>query len=193
MVDYSLHILDLVHNSFKANATNVSIAIEIDSLSHKCKISISDNGIGMTSEEVSSCTSPFYTKRTNRKVGLGIPLFVQSCEQADGYVQVTSSPNKGTSIIGCYDYLHIDALPLGDLEETIYLLMIYSSDINVIFEFSSSEAAFQLSTMQMQQTFQDVSLTEYEIMVAIKEYIKNNINNIRETFYENVRRSKENA
>lgn len=45
-------------------------------------IEINDDGCGMSAEQVRAVTDPFYTTRTTRKVGLGVPLFKMSAEMA---------------------------------------------------------------------------------------------------------------
>ena len=75
MVDLSLHIQDLCENCFTAGATKVLISII--STSDYYEIIIEDNGCGMSEETKNKVVSPFTTSRTVRKVGLGIPLFIQ--------------------------------------------------------------------------------------------------------------------
>lgn len=84
MVDLSLHILDVATNAFKAKATLVKIIIE--EKEEFIQVSIEDDGCGMSDEVLQQVTNPFFTSRTTRKVGLGIPLFKQTCEQTGGYI-----------------------------------------------------------------------------------------------------------
>ena len=88
MKELSLNILDIVENSAKAEAKNISIALcEKDRV---LTLTITDDGKGMSAKAVESVTDPFYTTRTTRKVGLGIPLLILAAEQTKGSVQIVS-------------------------------------------------------------------------------------------------------
>ena len=90
MRELSLNVLDIVQNSISAKAT----VIEIELLEHIEKdlleINIFDNGKGMTEEQVKSVIDPFFTTRTTRKVGLGIPLFKMAAEMSGGWLDIKS-------------------------------------------------------------------------------------------------------
>ena len=74
MTELSLNILDIAENSVKAGAPLTEITVEADSAQNLLEITIRDNGCGMTEEQVQRVTDPFYTTRTTRKVGLGVPF-----------------------------------------------------------------------------------------------------------------------
>ena len=75
--EISLNILDIVQNSISADATFIQIQVETDTVRHRLKVVIADNGKGMTEEMLTAVTDPFFTTRTTRNVGLGIPFFRQ--------------------------------------------------------------------------------------------------------------------
>ena len=75
MRELSLYILDIVQNSIAAQATWVEIIIEENLDKDYLRISIQDNGKGMKQEQIERALDPFYTSRTNRRVGLGLPLY----------------------------------------------------------------------------------------------------------------------
>ena len=54
----------------RATLTEITVNETDDTLTLK----ISDNGCGMTAETLKAVTDPFYTTRTTRKVGMGLPL-----------------------------------------------------------------------------------------------------------------------
>ena len=72
MKELSLNILDIAENSVKAGASLTEIFI--DELGDKLTLTIRDNGCGMSEEIRRTVTDPFYTTRTTRKVGMGLPL-----------------------------------------------------------------------------------------------------------------------
>ena len=57
---------------------------------------------------------PFYTTRTTRKVGLGLPFLIQNAEQTGGSVTLTSEPGKGTEVRAVFHSDHIDCR-LGEI------------------------------------------------------------------------------
>jgi len=133
MPDLSMHILDIVENSTRAGAKNVSLDIVEDSRANRVTITIVDDGKGMTGEELRRALDPFFTTKKERsKVGLGLPMFRETAEQAGGNLEVTSEPGKGTEVRARMVLDHIDRPPLGDINET--LKMVIAINPGVIFD-----------------------------------------------------------
>jgi signal transduction histidine kinase len=63
MPDLSMHILDIVENSTRAGAKNVSLDIVEESAENLLTIAIKDDGKGMTAEELKRALDPFYTTK----------------------------------------------------------------------------------------------------------------------------------
>lgn len=78
MKDLASHILDIVQNSIRAEATKVEIKVTEDQEKDGLVIEITDNGSGMDEAALARVRDPFFTSRTVRKVGLGIPLLQQN-------------------------------------------------------------------------------------------------------------------
>ena len=57
---------------------------------------------GMTPEEAGKVLDPFFTTRTTRKVGLGVPFFKQAAESAGGSFQIGSEEGKGTEVTAVF-------------------------------------------------------------------------------------------
>ena len=117
MKELSLNILDIVKNSTKAEAELVKI--EISESDELLSITITDDGTGMDEETLRSVTDPFYTTRTTRKVGMGIPLFRLAAQQTGGEFSIESThvdvdkKNHGTEVHEVFNKNHIDFTPLG--------------------------------------------------------------------------------
>ena len=47
-------------------------------------MTIADDGCGMSEEQTAHVTDPFFTTRTTRTVGLGVPFFKQAAELSGG-------------------------------------------------------------------------------------------------------------
>ena len=91
MQELSLNVLDIAQNSVRAKASLVTILVTEKTADHFLEISIADDGCGMTQEQVARVMDPFFTTRTTRKVGLGIPF--SSCLPNRPAGVLTSSRN----------------------------------------------------------------------------------------------------
>ena len=96
MKELSLNILDITKNSVRAQASLIEIFLDEDD-DGILKLTINDNGCGMSEETLRGVTDPFYTTRTTRKVGMGLPLLKMAAEQAGGELSITSSQKEVTS------------------------------------------------------------------------------------------------
>ena len=81
MKDLSSHMMDIVQNSIRAEASWIQIRICEDPEADLFLIEIQDNGCGMDEATLARVRDPFFTSRTVRKVGLGIPLLQQPEEK----------------------------------------------------------------------------------------------------------------
>ena len=135
MPDLAMHILDIMENSTRAEAKNISIEIVEDSTKNELSISIIDDGKGMTEDEVKRSLDPFYTTKKERsKVGLGLPLLKETVEQAGGCLVVTSAPCKGTEVRARMVLDHIDKPPLGDINQMLRIII--ATNPGVVFDFT---------------------------------------------------------
>lgn len=177
MRDISLHILDIAQNAIRANSTLVRIDMSVDKACDDLVIVINDNGSGMSKEMLERVKDPFTTSRTTRKVGLGIPLFAASCEVTGGHLDIESELGKGTKLMAQLKFSHIDRPPLGDLAETIATLAIMNPLIDFAF-IAKNDGAFEFDTRQIKATLGDVPITAPDVMVFIREYLKEGIQQV---------------
>lgn len=84
MLTLAAHILDIAENSVRAGATLIEIEIIEDSQNDLLTIEILDDGHGMSEEVLQKVIDPFFTTKTVRRVGLGIPLLKDASELAGG-------------------------------------------------------------------------------------------------------------
>ena len=145
MRDISLHVLDIVMNSIKANATLIEITI-IETTS-KVSVTIKDNGQGMSEDYVKHVLDPFLTSRTTRKVG--IPLLYQNVKKTAGEFTIESKLNQGTLVKAVFNKNHIDCIPLGDMEATIITLITLEPKVDFIYRFKTCNEEFVLNTLEM--------------------------------------------
>ena len=172
MKELSLNILDITENSVKAGATLTEISI--NESTDKLVICIKDNGCGMSEDVVRSVTDPFYTTRTTRKVGLGIPLFKLAAEQTGGKLEIVSRTNEnhGTVVTAHFNKNHLDFTPLGDVISSIITLIQGHPDKDFLFTHKTDEKEVLLDTRDLRAVLEDVPLSTYEVLEWIRENLE---------------------
>ena len=175
MRDLSLHILDLMQNSIRAEATVVSLSVLLDDKGI-LSIIIEDDGTGMSEELLSRVMSPFATTRTTRKVGLGIPMMAENCRLAGGDLQLESALGKGTKLTATMDTASIDCLPLGDLPGTVTTLVTMNPDKpEFVLRCQSPKGEMQFDTREIREALQGVPFSEPEIAAWMLESLREEI------------------
>lgn len=176
MKELSLNILDIAENSVKAGAALTEITVEeTDGL---LVLTIKDDGCGMTEDILKSVTDPFYTTRTTRKVGMGIPLLKLAAEQTGGKLQIESRcekdypENHGTVLHAEFNKNHIDMTPLGDVISSIVTLIQGHPDTDFLFKHILPDKTVLIDTRELRSVLGDVPLNSYEVIKWIEEYLK---------------------
>lgn len=149
MEDISLHILDIVENSIAAKAKRIEIKIDEQPDLDLLTLEIIDDGEGMDKETVKKTLDPFFTTRTNRKVGLGLPLLAQAARECGGKIEIDSAPGKGTKVKASFTYSHIDRKPLGDIYQTLKVLILGNPQVDFLFIHKKGEEEYYLDTKDM--------------------------------------------
>ena len=181
MKELSLNILDITENSVKAGATLTEITIteNEDTLT----ISIKDDGCGMSEETVKSVIDPFYTTRTTRKVGLGIPLLKLASEQTGGFITIESrvsdenDSSHGTKVEALFYKKHLDFTPLGDVISTLTTLIQGHPDTDFLFTHKKNGGEIRLDTRDLRTVLEDVPLNSFEVILWIKETLEEEYSN----------------
>ena len=173
MKEISLNILDVAENSVKAGATLTEITI--DETADTLTLTIRDDGCGMTAEQVQSVTDPFYTTRTTRKVGLGVPLLRMEAEMTGGTFSIASRTaaeypdDHGTVVTALFRKDHIDCLPLGDAAATVVTLIQGHPDTDFRFLHRLPDGReVTLDTRELRAVLEDVPLNTYEVLQWIE-------------------------
>lgn len=175
MTEISLNILDIAENSVKAGATLTEISVTASHADNRLTVVLRDNGCGMDETQVAHVTDPFYTTRTTRKVGLGVPFFKESAELAGGSFELTSKPGVGTTVTAIYQLDHIDRMPMGDLTATMHTLITMHDEIDFLFLYRVDDREAVVDTREFREILGDLSFKEPEISNYIKEYLTENI------------------
>lgn len=172
MRELSLYILDIAQNSLSAGASLIEITVDENLNSDLIIIRVSDNGCGMTEEQVKQVSDPFYTTRTTRRVGMGIPLFRMAAELAGGSLEIASQPGHGTTLTAEFVRSHIDRAPLGDIEGTMTALIRLNPDRDFCYRRMLDGRLFKVDTRELRSVLGDVALDTPEVAEWIGEYIK---------------------
>ncbi len=171
MREIALHILDIAQNSVTAGAKNITIEVVEDVAADKLSVTISDDGCGMSPEFLDRVTNPFTTKRTTRKVGLGIPLFKAAAEGTGGSFDINSQVGVGTTTKAVFGYSHIDRQPLGNMSETILGLVTSYENVDFLYIHKMGDKEFVLDTAQLKEVLGDVPFSNPQVYLWLSEYI----------------------
>ena len=178
MQELSLNILDIAQNSIKAGATLVRIEIEIDRAKNGMRIAVIDNGCGMDEATLERVVDPFYTTRTTRSVGLGVPLFKMEAEMTGGSFVIDSEKGTGTTLTASFKPSSVDMIPLGDISGTVQLLISCNPDRDFLFTRQrrgedGTQRDFALDTRELRQVLgDDVPLDSPDVVLWIKEFLE---------------------
>ncbi len=179
MRELSLNVMDIVQNSISAGAKLVEIDVYEDA--NSLIIKIADNGCGMTAEQTAHVTDPFFTTRTTRKVGLGIPLFKMEAEMTGGSLAIESEKGAGTVVTARFIPSHVDMIPLGDINSTVLLLITCNEDRDFTFRHCVDSREFTLDTRELRAVLGDeVRLSSPDVIEWIKGYLSEQTQIIKE-------------
>ena len=172
MKELSLNILDITENSVKAGATLTEISITESG--NKLTISIKDDGCGMSEDIVRSVVDPFYTTRTTRKVGMGVPLFKMAAEQTGGKLEIISDTGEdhGTTVTAYFYKDHLDFTPLGDVISTVTTLIQGHPDTDFLFTHLIDDREIRLDTRELRAVLEGVPLNTYDVLEWIRGYLE---------------------
>lgn len=180
MRELSLNVLDIAQNSVSAKASLIEIELKECTEKNELLISIYDNGKGMTAEQLSSVRDPFFTTRTTRKVGMGIPLFKMAAEMTGGHLEIESQVGVGTRVKALFRTDHLDFVPVGDMASTMVTLITMNEDIDFLYTRSTDDKSFTLDTRSLKEILGGVPFSEPSISTWLKDYINENTKQIAE-------------
>ena len=166
MRELSLNILDVAQNSISAGASLVEINVIEQDFDSTLTVEIKDNGCGMDGETLKKVQDPFYTTR-------------MAAEMTGGSFEISSEVGKGTLVRAVFKTDNIDFTPLGDVDFTIVTLVTMNTAIDFIYRFKKNEKEYVLSTRQVKEIVGCVPLSEPDVTVWLKDYLKEQTQIIR--------------
>lgn len=167
--ELSLHVLDIVENSLNAGATLVTIEVSEDTREDVLIIRVADNGYGMDADALKRASDPFFTTRTTRRVGLGLPFLKQAAEMCNGRMSVESQPGDGTIVTATFQHSHLNRMPLGDLAGTVLTLVIGNPETDFVFRHHVNDEAFEFDTRPIKAVLGDVPLSDPAVIAYLKQ------------------------
>ena len=172
MKDLSLYILDLVQNSLRAEATQISITIKDFISKDRLEIIIEDNGHGMERKFLAKVTNPFVTTRSTRETGMGIPFFQMAAQTTGGTLQIDSTPGHGTLLRGIFVRSHMDTPPLGDIVETLVTLVQGAPDVDFLYCYKTDTQTITFDTKEIKEVLEDVPINAPDVLSWIRDHLK---------------------
>ena len=102
LIGLSQAMRGLVQNALDADPSDRSIKVAVERLDKKWKWEIRDQGPGMSAQELSRVSEPFYTtKPPGEGMGLGVFLAKNVIRRLGGTVEFESASGEGTCVTVC--------------------------------------------------------------------------------------------
>lgn len=171
MRDLSLHILDLMENSLRAQATLIVLHIEKDRQADIMRIRIEDNGQGLrlAPEEA---TDPFRTTKTGRRIGLGLSLFKAAAERADGCLDLRRSDLGGLAVEACFRLSHVDRTPLGSIPDTASSILCAAHDLTLRCRFAADSLSREVDSAAVREHLGGKAVPHLAVAAAVADEVR---------------------
>ncbi|MBW2560762.1 MAG: ATP-binding protein [Deltaproteobacteria bacterium] len=178
MQELSMNILDIVENSTRAGADLIRIGITEDRENDSLRIEIADNGEGMDPDTIEKALDPFYTSKTVRRVGLGLPLLSHAAKITGGRCVIESKKGEGTTVTAHFGYRHIDRQPLGDMPTTMATMITGNPGVDFVYTHLSDGETYLLDTREVRNELEDVPIDHPTVLQFLKENIRDGLKEI---------------
>jgi hypothetical protein len=126
----------------------------------------------MDDETVKKVLDPFYTSKTVRRFGLGLPLLSEAAKAANGSLSLSSKKGEGTKLRADFQHSHIDRKPLGDISQTIFTLVMGNPETDFVYVHKKNTHTFRFDTRIIKTELGDTPINSLEGMKKIREHLK---------------------
>jgi len=143
-------ITDIAQNAVEAGADTMELEVSEDD--KEFRFLVSDNGKGMTKEELNRAKDPFVTdgiKHPNRKVGLGLPFLIQTAVQAGGGWDIKSEKEKGTTVTAWFDAGNVDVPPIGSIPLMFRTILTFDSNAEIILRRKKPDDEYEIHKSEL--------------------------------------------
>ncbi len=176
--DLCFHLLDLAQNSAAAGAQNISLTITDPGPGGPLTLMVEDDGRGMDDRTLGKVQDPFFTSKSFKKVGLGIPLLKATAQLCGGEFRITSRVGSGTTVSASLNKGHVDCPPLGNLEDTLLGLLVSLDPIGIHFSYRGPKGEFALASAEIRKQVGDLHFSHPEIYRFLKDYIHEGLSRV---------------
>ena len=92
--------MNLIFNAVDAmpHGGRLRIATALDAAASTVRLTVADDGIGMTADVRRRCLEPYFTTKGARGTGLGLAMSYGSVARHQGSIDVASEPGRGTTV-----------------------------------------------------------------------------------------------
>ena len=163
--------MDIAMNAITAKAKHIVISIAADPKKALLTLFFKDDGVGMDKTMIKKVQDPFFSTKTGKKVGLGIPLLKGTAETTGGTFSLTSEVGHGVEIRASFRLNHPDLPPMGKLKDTILVLVAGNPDIDFVFKCTLNQKEFILDTSAMRAILGDIPLNDPEVVKFFIKYL----------------------
>jgi len=175
MKELALNILDIVQNSIRAKANEISVSVTESIADDLYQITIADNGNGIPADLLQNVTDPFITTRTKRRMGMGLPLLKYHAGITGGGLTISSEIGKGTVMTATFSFKHIDRQPLGDIIGVLLLLIASNQEINFSYSHKTDTGEYRFSTEETKEYLEIDKLYDRNLLNDIGNMISENL------------------
>jgi len=179
MEELCYHIIDIVQNSISANSKNIKIKLKESDKGDLILIEINDDGKGMDAETLKNVQDPFYTTKSGKKVGLGIPLLKETAIHCEGSFKMESRVGKGTLVRAIFKKSNIDVPPIGEVKDTILTSIVGNDPCDIDITYENDNGCFNISTKEIKEQIGDLHITHPDVMRFLKEFIDKGISDLQ--------------
>ena len=171
MRELALHLMDIIQNSLSAGARRIDILIAVDPGADRLTMAVRDDGCGMPADLLEKAIDPYATTRTTRAVGLGLALLHEQCTLTGGRLSLRSVPGEGTQVEAVFGLSSIDRLPLGDVSETLTLLILADPAIDYTLTCRSPAGDTVFDLAEVRKQLEDVPVNDPLVLEWITGYL----------------------
>jgi len=175
MNDLSLFLLDIAQNAIAVKANAIEIRLEERLTESLLLFQIADNGPGMTEHQVKRAVDPFYTTRTTRKVGLGLPFLQAAALQTGGAFEIDSKFGVGTTVKATFRLDSIDLLPYGDIAASVFCIAIHPDTVDFSFHMNVKNHVFEFRLAEVREALAPLPLHDPLAQQLLRDYLSDNI------------------
>lgn len=169
--DLCFHLVDLVQNSVAAGAGAIRLEIVESASGDTLTLEVADDGRGMDAATLERVQDPFFTTKSFKKVGLGIPLLKATAQACRGDFHISSQVGRGTLVKARLQKSHLDCPPMGDVEATLLSLLVSLDRVDIRFAFHGDRGEFSLSSDDIRRQVGGLHFSHPEIYQFLRDYI----------------------